>query len=60
MGIVEEEGDESVFWMEMLIDAKLVREKLLGDLMREANEIVSMVVSSIKTSRRPERRPSQK
>lgn len=52
LGVVEEEGDESVFWMELLIDAKLVKEERLKDLMKEANEIVAMVVSSIKTSKR--------
>jgi len=52
MGIIEEEADESIFWMELLIDSKLVAKELLIDLMKEAGEIVSIVVSSIKTARR--------
>jgi four helix bundle protein len=52
MGIVEEEADESVFWMEMLIDAKLVKCELLAALIQEAHEIVSMTVASIQTARR--------
>jgi len=48
MGIIEEEADESIFWMELLIDSKLVAKELL----KEAGEIVSIVVSSIKTARR--------
>ena len=47
MGIVEEEADEAVYWMEMLIDCGLVRDNLVQPLFAEANEIVSIVVSSI-------------
>jgi four helix bundle protein len=52
MGTVEEEADESIFWMELLIDSKLVSKERLFDLMKEADEIVSIIVSSIKTARR--------
>jgi four helix bundle protein len=52
MGIVEEEADESVFWMELLVESKLVAKERLLNLMTEANEIVSIAVSSIKTARR--------
>jgi four helix bundle protein len=51
MGTVEEEADETIFWMELLIDADIVKRSRLDDLLREANEIVSMVVTSIKTAR---------
>jgi four helix bundle protein len=52
MGIVEEEADESIFWMELLINAKLVSKERLIDLMKEAGEIVSIAVASIITARR--------
>jgi four helix bundle protein len=52
MGIVEEEADECLFWMELLIDARLVQAKLMQGLMNEANEIVSIVVASIRTARK--------
>ena len=52
LGIVEEEADESVYWLEMLIEAGLMPETRLKDLLREANEIVAMTVASIKTLRR--------
>jgi four helix bundle protein len=52
LGIVEEEADESIFWMEMLVDARLMPKKRLVALMQEANELLSMVISSIKTARR--------
>lgn len=51
MGIVEEEADESMFWMELLMETGTVRKELLESLFKEANEIVAMVVSSIKSSR---------
>lgn len=52
MGIVEEESDECINWMELLIETGYVKVELLADLMREAEEILSMVVASIKTARR--------
>src|SRR5262245_5139400 len=51
MGIVEEEADESVYWIEMLIDCRVVKHNLVQPLLAEANEIVSMAVSSIRTAR---------
>jgi four helix bundle protein len=51
MGTVEEEADECIYWMELLIDAGLVQEHLLQDLMLEANELLAIIVTSIKTVR---------
>ena len=51
LGIVEEEADESVYWLELLVESGLIAENLLADLLREAHEIVAMVVASIKTAR---------
>jgi four helix bundle protein len=52
MGIVEEETDETVYWMELLIEAKLVQQNDTSNLLHEANQILAMTVSSIKTARR--------
>ncbi|OGW43436.1 MAG: four helix bundle protein [Nitrospirae bacterium GWD2_57_8] len=52
MGIVEEETDESIFWMEILVDAKIVEKKLLLELMEEADELLAIIVASIKTARK--------
>ena len=52
LGIVEEEADECAYWIELLTDGKVMRAALLSDLLVEANEIVAMVVASIKTTRR--------
>ncbi len=51
LAIVEEEADESMYWMELLIESGLVKEILLTDLLDECNQIVAIVVSSIKTSK---------
>jgi four helix bundle protein len=51
MGIVEEECDESLYWMELLIEDGLVDEERLDDLMAEGEEILAMTVSSIRTAR---------
>jgi len=51
MGIVEEEADESLFWMELLIESGILEAARLDSLMREANEILAMTVSSIITAK---------
>jgi four helix bundle protein len=51
MGIVEEECDESLYWMELLIDVGRVKPEQIGQLMKEGDEIIAIVVSSIRTAR---------
>ena len=51
MGIVEEEADESIYWMELLVESALVRQDLLDSLISEADELVAIVISSIKTAK---------
>lgn len=51
MGIVEEEADESLFWMEILIEAGIVEGQKLKSLMAEANELLAITVASIRTAR---------
>jgi len=60
MGIVEEEADESSYWIELLIDAGIVNRERVADLLREGDEIVSIVVSSIKTARTGSPKPVSK
>jgi len=52
MGLVEEEADECSYWLDMLVDANVMKKERLADLMTEANEITAMVVASIRTARR--------
>lgn len=51
LAIVEEELDESMYWMELLVEATLVKEDLLASLRQEADELLSIIVASIKTAR---------
>lgn len=52
MGIVEEEADESLYWMELLIDAGIEVNRKMEALMKEAGELLSITVASIKTARK--------
>ena len=49
--IVEEEADETLYWLELIVEAELIPEARLVDLMSETNEIVAMTVASLKTLR---------
>ena len=49
--IVEEECDESLFWMELLVENDLMKASRLQSLMDEAEEILAIVVASAKTAR---------
>ncbi len=60
LGIVEEEADESLYWMELLVEAGLVRKERISSLMQEANEIVSITVASINTARKTTPRVAKK
>lgn len=51
MGIVEEEADEAVYWIELLVESGLVERERVRNLLDEADQIVAIVVSSIKTAR---------
>ncbi len=51
LGIVEEETDESIYWMELLVESGVVPADRVVALIKEANELLAMTVSSIKTLR---------
>jgi four helix bundle protein len=51
MGIVHEECDESLYWMELLILAGIVKSDQIDSLMSEAREILALVIASLKTAR---------
>jgi len=52
MGIVQEEADESLYWIELAADAGLVKEDLVKDLLDEGSEILAIIVASRKTAKR--------
>ncbi len=51
IGIVLEEADETVFWLELLLDAKVFPRNKIDDLLAEANELTSIFVTSLRTSK---------
>jgi four helix bundle protein len=50
---VLEEADETVFWLELIHELELFPEPKLRDLVKEANELVSIFVSSVRTVKGP-------
>jgi len=52
MGIVEEEADETLFWLEVIEEVEIFDRASISSLMRECHEILSIVVSSINTARK--------
>ncbi len=51
LSIVLEEADETLYWLELLVESELIPAHRLKNLMAETNEIVAMLVSSLKTLR---------
>jgi four helix bundle protein len=49
LGIVEEEVDESAFWMELLVDGGLMPKHRLTKLLDEANQLTAIMVASRKS-----------
>ena len=49
MRIVEEEADETTYWLEIIEESDLLKSDDLRELKREVNELVAMVVASIRT-----------
>ncbi len=56
LGNVEEETDESSFWMELLVDSSKIRREQAASLMQEGNELLAIMVASINTAKRSQKR----
>ena len=52
LAIVEEEADEVLFWLEIINEIKLLDQTLTAPLIKEGNEKLAIVVSSINTARK--------
>ena len=52
LAIVEEEADETLFWLELIKEMKILSNALLDSLMKESDELIAVIVASIKTSRK--------
>ena len=51
LGIVEEEADETLFWLEIIDEMAVDDTNVVQSLMQECDEIIAIMVSSIKTAR---------
>ncbi len=51
MAVVVEEADETVFWLELLVEAGLVPRKRLEALIKEANELLALSAASHRTAK---------
>ena len=50
VGVVAEEADETVYWLELISEGGLVPEQRLADLLKEANELTAIFTSARRTS----------
>lgn len=51
LGVVVEEADETVFWLELLAESGMITPGKLSALMTEAKELVAIFVASRKTAK---------
>ena len=56
--ICEEEADETIYWLELLMDSHSISPGLLTDLCEEAKQITAMLTASIKTLKKNISEPS--
>lgn len=49
--IVLEELDETLYWLELLTEAKLIDKQKIQHLIDTVNELIAIIVTSIKTAR---------
>lgn len=50
LGIVIEEADETVFWIELLRDTGIVSSKKVAQLIDEANQLLAIFIASKRTA----------
>jgi four helix bundle protein len=51
MDTVVDEADETVFWLELLVEGKIVTEDRLAGLLKEANELLAIFAASQRTAK---------
>ena len=52
LAVAEEEADETLFWLELVKEMEILNNPSVESLMKENNELVAILVSSIKTAKR--------
>ena len=51
MGIVEEEADETIYWLELLVESGLINKEAIEDLIKEANELTAIFTAACKSAK---------
>jgi four helix bundle protein len=51
LSVVEQELDETLLWLELLVESNIVPEAKMADLQKEADELLRMTIAAIKTAR---------
>ena len=51
IGTVVEEADESVLWLELLVDTRVVAKNTIDELLKEANELLAIFAASQRTAK---------
>src|SRR3954467_6706488 len=51
LGIVLEEADETVFWLELLQETGILQEKSIGELLSEARQLTAIFTASQRTAK---------
>jgi four helix bundle protein len=51
LAIVEEESDETLFWLELIVESNLVKEEHLKELIKEADELIAIFTAAGKTAK---------
>jgi len=51
LGTVEEEADETCFWLELIVEGALLPEKRVAALLEEANALTAIFTSAVRTSK---------
>ena len=57
LSIVVEEADETCFWMDFIVDEKILAKKKLDSLIKEAKELTAIFVASRKTAQNKSKQP---
>lgn len=52
ISIVEEEADESLYWLELALESGLITKEKITHLLNEANELTSIFTASRKTAKK--------
>jgi four helix bundle protein len=51
LGICLEEADESLYWMELIVETEIMPRERVEAIMTEANELISIFVASLNTAK---------